>query len=169
MAAFSVMTFRLGTLVDDVKLFAGFEANCLAGCDGDFGAGAGIAAYAGFAGLYGEDAEAAEFDAVALDEALLHGFEDGVDCSFCFGPDQSGTFDDTLNEILLDHFCLAVIVRSILFGERLVRVAAEQQPTSRIGSNISLQKRVAGPAFLSFGPFAMVERGRVIVNVGLRS
>ncbi len=107
-------------LVDDVELLAGLEADGFAGCDGDFGAGAWIAAYAGLAGLYGKDAETAEFDAVAFDEALLHGFEDGVDCSFCFGPDQPGTFDDTLNEILLDHFCLAVIVRSIRFGMRLV-------------------------------------------------
>jgi hypothetical protein len=49
------------------------------------------------------------------------------------------------------------------------QAAGEQRPTSPIGTNFSLQKRVAGPAFLSFGPSAMVERGRAIVNVGLSS
>ena len=106
-------------LVDDVEFLAGLETYSLAGRDGDFGAGSRVAAYAGLAGLYSEDAKAAEFDAVALDQALFHRFEDGIDRRFGFGPDEPGTFDDTLNEILLDHFGLADIVQSIRFGMRL--------------------------------------------------
>ena len=94
-------------LVEDVEFLAGLEAHGFAWSDGDFGTGAGIAAYAGLAGLYGEDAEAAEFNAVAFDEALLHGFEDGIDCRLGFCPDQPGTLYNSLNQILLDQLALA--------------------------------------------------------------
>ena len=90
-------------LVDDLEVFAGFEADGFAGGDGDFGSGAGIAADAGFAGLDGEDAEAAELDAIAFDHGLLHGVEDGVDGGFRFGADDAGALDDTLDEILFDQ------------------------------------------------------------------
>jgi hypothetical protein len=90
-----------------VELLAGLEADGFAGGDGDFGAGAGVAAYSGFAGFDGEDTESAEFDAVAFDEALFHSFEDGIDCGFCLGPDEPGTLHDTLNQVLLDHLGLA--------------------------------------------------------------
>lgn len=94
-------------LVEDVEFFAGLEAHGFAWGDGDFGSGAGIAANAGLAWLHGEDAEAAKFNAVALHEALLHGFEDGIDCRLGLGPDQPGTLYDSLNQILLDHLALA--------------------------------------------------------------
>ena len=94
-------------LVEYVEFLAGLEADGLAGCDGDFCSGARVSAYAGFARLYGEDAETTEFDAVAFNEALLHGFEDGIDCRFGLGPDQPGTLYDTLNQILLDQLVLA--------------------------------------------------------------
>ena len=90
-------------LVEDVEVFAGFEADGFAGRDGDFGSGAGVAADACFAGLDGEDAKASELDAVALDQGLLHGVEDGVHGGFGLGAYESGAFDDTLDEILFDH------------------------------------------------------------------
>ena len=91
------------TLLDGVEFLAGLEANGFAGRDGDLGAGPGIAAHTGFAGLDGEDAEAAELDALAFDEAVLHGFEDGIDGRFGLGADEPGPFDHTLNQVLFDH------------------------------------------------------------------
>jgi hypothetical protein len=86
-----------------MELFAGLEADRLAWSDGDFGTCPGIAADAGFTWLYGEDAEAAQLDAVARDESLLHAVEDGVHCGLCFGPWQSGTLNNPLYKILLNH------------------------------------------------------------------
>jgi hypothetical protein len=90
-------------LVHQVELFAGLEADGLAGCDGDLGTGAGIASDAGFAGFYREDAETAQFYTVTLPESGLHGVEDYVDSGFRFGARESCTFDHSLNQILLDH------------------------------------------------------------------
>jgi len=86
-----------------MKLFARLEADCFARSNGDFGACPGIAADAGFTWLDGEDAEAAQFDAVARDEGLLHAVEDGVYCRLCFCPWQSGTLNNPLYKILLNH------------------------------------------------------------------
>ena len=83
-------------LVEQVQFFAGLEADCLAGGDGDLGSGAWIAADAGLAGLDGEDAEATELDAVACDEGLLHALEDCVDRRLCFGSWQSGALNNPL-------------------------------------------------------------------------
>jgi len=94
-------------LVEDVEFFPWLEAHGFAWGDGDFGTGAGIAAYAGLAGLYGEDAETSKFNAVAFHEALLHGFEDCIDSRLGLGPDEPGTLYDTLNQILLDQLALA--------------------------------------------------------------
>jgi dCTP deaminase len=92
-----------GGLIEDLEVFARFEADGLSGGDADFRAGARVASDACLPGLDGEDAEATEFDTVSFDEALLHGFEDGVDGGFCLGADQSCSFDDSLNEILFDQ------------------------------------------------------------------
>ena len=54
-----------------MEFFAGFEADGFAGGDADFFAGAWVAADAGLAGFDAEDAEAAEFDALAAAESLL--------------------------------------------------------------------------------------------------
>jgi hypothetical protein len=86
-----------------MELFAGLEANCFAWSNGDFGACPGIAADAGFTWLDGEDTEAAQFNAVARDEGLLHAVEDGVYGRLCFGPWQSGTLNNPLYKILLNH------------------------------------------------------------------
>ena len=86
-----------------MELFAGLEANCLAWSNGDFGARPGIAADAGFAWLDGKNTEAAQFDAVARDEGLLHAVEDGVYRRLCFGSWQSGTLNNPLYKILLNH------------------------------------------------------------------
>jgi hypothetical protein len=87
-----------------MKFLAGLEADRLAGCDGHLGTGARVSSHASLAGLDGEDAEAAELDAITFYQALLHGFEDGVHGCFSLGANQSGTFYYSLNQILFDHF-----------------------------------------------------------------
>jgi hypothetical protein len=87
-----------------VQLFTGLEANGLAGGNGDFRAGAGIASHAGLAGLYGEDAEAAQFNAVSLAKSLFHGLEDGIDSGFRLDAWKSGALNYSLDEVLLDQW-----------------------------------------------------------------
>ena len=86
-----------------MEFFTGLEANCLAGGDRDFSAGAGIATDPGLSRLDGEDTEASQFDAIALHQRSLHAFEDGVNSRFGFGAWQSGAFDNPLYQVLLNH------------------------------------------------------------------
>ena len=86
-----------------MELFAGLEANCFAWSNCDLGTCPGIAADAGFAWFDGEDTEAPQFDAVTRDESLLHAVEDGVYGRLCFGSGQSGTLNNPLYKILLNH------------------------------------------------------------------
>jgi hypothetical protein len=86
-----------------MELFAGLEANRFAWRDGDFGSGARIAPDAGFAWLDGKYAKAAEFDAVACDEGLLHAVEDCVNGRLCLGSWQPGAFNNPLYKVLLNH------------------------------------------------------------------
>ena len=97
------MKWRSSELVEQMKLFAGLEANCFAWSNRHFGTCPGIAADAGFAWLNGEDTETSQFDAVARDEGLLHAVEDSVYCRLGFGPWQSGTLNNPLYKILLNH------------------------------------------------------------------
>jgi len=90
-------------LVQQVQLLAWLEADGFSWRDADLGAGSGIAPDAGLAGFDGENAEAAEFDSVAGYQRLFHALEDGIHGSFCLGPRKPGTFDDALDEILLDQ------------------------------------------------------------------
>jgi hypothetical protein len=86
-----------------VEVFSGFEADGFTWSDGDFGTGARVASDACFAGLNGEDTESSQLDSVSLGERLLHGLEDRVDGCFGLGPDEPGSFDDALDEILFDQ------------------------------------------------------------------
>src|SRR5256886_4510719 len=69
-------------------------------------AGAGIAADAGLARLHTEDAEAAEFDALAAAESLLQRFEDGLDGLLGFGAADVRLSDDSVYDIQLNHAIL---------------------------------------------------------------
>jgi len=84
-------------LVENLEVFAWLEADGFAGGDGDLGASARVAADAGFARLYGEDAEAAELDAVAVAEGFLHGFKDGIDGGLRLGTWKAGALDYPLD------------------------------------------------------------------------
>jgi hypothetical protein len=86
-----------------MKFFAGLEANCFAWSNGDFSACPWIAANASFTWFYGEDPEAAQLDAVARDEGLLHAVKNSVNRRLCFGSWQSGTLNNPLYKILLNH------------------------------------------------------------------
>jgi hypothetical protein len=86
-----------------MKFFARLESHSLAWSNGDFGARSRVTADAGLAWLDCENAEAAEFDTVSSDEGLLHAFEDRVDRGFCFCPWQSGSLNNPLYKILLNH------------------------------------------------------------------
>jgi hypothetical protein len=86
-----------------MEIFAGLEANGLAGRDADFGTCAGVATDTGLSWFNGEDAEASQLDSVALGKSALHGLKDGIDGRLGFDAREPGAFDDTLNEILLDQ------------------------------------------------------------------
>jgi len=77
---------RVAGLVEEMQLFAWLKADGFAGGDADFGTGAGVATNACFAGLYSEDAKAAQLDAVTLAEGGLHRVEDDIHGSLCLGP-----------------------------------------------------------------------------------
>src|SRR5229473_3820907 len=86
-----------------LEFFAGLEANGFAGRDADLLTGARIAANAGLARLDGEDAEAAELDAFAAAESVLHGLEDGFDRLLCFAAGDAGLLYDGVADIDLYH------------------------------------------------------------------
>jgi hypothetical protein len=86
-----------------VEFFAWFEADCLARRDADLGAGARIAADAGFAGPDAEDAKAAQFDSVTGGESLFQPLEDGIHGGFGLGPGQARSLNHVMDNILLDH------------------------------------------------------------------
>jgi hypothetical protein len=91
-------------LIDELKVFAGLEADGLAGGDAHLGTGARVAADAGLSRLYGEHAKAAQLDAVTVGERGLHGLEDGIDGRLSLDAWKPCAFNDPLNEILLDQW-----------------------------------------------------------------
>ena len=103
-----------------MKLFARLEANCLARGNRNFSTCSGIAANAGFPWFDGKDAEAAQLDAVARDEGLLHAVEDRVHSRLRFGSWQSGTLNNPLYKILLNHLgrrpWAVILLKKILTG-----------------------------------------------------
>jgi hypothetical protein len=96
-------------LGEQMQFFAGLEADCLAGRNGDLCSGSGIAADACLPWLDGKDAKATEFNAIACNQCLFHALEDSVYRSFCFSSWQAGAFNNPLYKILLDHFWAAVL------------------------------------------------------------
>ena len=86
-----------------MQFLAGFEAYSFAGGDADLGAGAGIAADAGFAGTDAEDAKAAQFDALAGCESLFEALEDGVHGSLSLGAGEARAVDYVMDDVLFDQ------------------------------------------------------------------
>ncbi len=97
-----------------MQLFTGLEADCLSRGYGDLCASPWIASDACFAGLYGEDAESAQLNAVAFAKRLFHGFEDSIDGSFRLDAGEPGAFDNSLDEILLDQWVAFLVPKQNL-------------------------------------------------------
>ena len=83
-------------LVEQMKLFAGFEPHCLTRGYGDLGASPRIASDAGLARFDGKHAKTTEFDAVAGDQRLLHALENSIHRSLCFCAWKAGAFNNPL-------------------------------------------------------------------------
>jgi len=93
-----------------LELFARLEADGFARRDANFFAGAGIAPDAGLAGLDAENAESAEFDALAAAERLLERFEDGFNGLFRFGAADICRGYHGVYNVQLDHASLLAVV-----------------------------------------------------------
>lgn len=91
------------SLLELLQLFSGFEADGLARGDGDFSAGAGVAADAGFAGPDVKDSKSPEFDAFAVGESLFHGLKDGFDGHFGLRFGDASPVYHFVNNVQLDH------------------------------------------------------------------
>ena len=89
--------------VDQMQLFAGLEAHSFARSDGDFRAGAGIAADAGLARPHVEHAKAAQLDAFPSRQRLFQALKDGVDCGLRLVAGKAGPFDYPVHDVLLDQ------------------------------------------------------------------
>src|SRR4051812_46491347 len=96
-------TLRKFSSVDGLQFFAGLEANGLAGRNADLCASARVTPNASFAWTHVEDAEAAEFNAVAFRERFFHRLEDGLNghLGFCLG--DAGLCHHFVDDIELDH------------------------------------------------------------------
>ena len=90
-------------LINRLQFLAGFEADGYARRNGNFGAGARIASDAGLARAHVEDAEAAQFNAVAGRERLLHALKDGFDGQLRFGLGDPGAVDHFIDDVELNH------------------------------------------------------------------
>src|SRR5450432_1502733 len=112
-------------LLQRLQLLARLEADRLAGRDGNLGAGTRVAADAGLTGLYVEDAEAAQFNAVALFQRFLHGFKDRFHCHFGLSFGDAGPVHDLVDDVQLDQ-------NSLLAPARGVSGSPISQPHDRI-------------------------------------
>lgn len=93
-------------LLKRLEFLAGLEAHGFAGRDGDFCARTRIAADAGFTGFHGKDAEAAEFDPVAMFQSPFHFFKHGLHGHFGLGLGDTGLVDHFVDDIELDQTIL---------------------------------------------------------------
>jgi hypothetical protein len=95
-----------GGVFQALKLLAGFEANGLSRRDADFFPGTRVAADASFARLNAEDAEFAEFDALAAAQCVFERFEDGLDSLFRLGATDVGLGHHRIYDVELNHTIL---------------------------------------------------------------
>jgi len=97
-----------GGVLKSLQFFSGLEPHGLSWGNTDFFAGAGIAADAGLTGLHAEDAELAEFDALAAAHGVLQGLKDGLHGLFRFGAADVGLRYDSIYDVQLNHTDLPV-------------------------------------------------------------
>src|SRR5271169_6883243 len=96
-------------LLDRLQFLARFKADRFAGRYVDLRAGARVASDAGLARPHGEDAEAAQFDAIAPRQRLLHALKYGFNGGFGLGFGDSGFGDNFVDQIQFDHKWLRYI------------------------------------------------------------
>src|SRR5277367_3864211 len=90
---------RRGRRRERLKFFARLEANGFARRDANLLPSARISSDAGFAGLHVEDAEAAQLDAFAAAESVLHRFEYGFHGLLSLGARDVGFLNDCVDDI----------------------------------------------------------------------
>src|ERR1035438_9186263 len=98
-------------LLDRLQFLARLKANRFAGGNIDLGAGARVASNAGLARPHGEDAEAAQLDAIAARQRLLHALKYGFHRGFGLGLGDTGLGDDFVDQIQFDHKWLRYLDR----------------------------------------------------------
>jgi hypothetical protein len=98
-----------------LEFLAGLEADGLTGGDGDLLAGARVAPDAALARLDDEDAEAAQLDALAPRQRLLHRVEEGIDGLLGLHLRDAGAFGHTVHDVEFDH-CLSPPARAAAAG-----------------------------------------------------
>jgi hypothetical protein len=86
-----------------MKLLAWLEAYGFTRRDAHLGAGAGIAANAGFAGADAENAKSAQFDALTGGQGLLEALENGIHRSLRLGAGKAGALDNMMDDVLLNQ------------------------------------------------------------------
>lgn len=99
-AELQLRTCRPPLSVQQMQFLARLEADRLAGSDGDLGPGPGIAADAGLARTYVENAKPPQLDPVSRRERLLEAFKNGVYRCFRLIPRQPRFVDDMVNDVL---------------------------------------------------------------------
>jgi hypothetical protein len=86
-----------------MKFLPWLKADRFSRSDTYLGAGARIAANAGFACADAENAKSAQFDALTGGQGLLEAFENGIHRSLCLGARKAGALDNMMDDVLLNQ------------------------------------------------------------------
>jgi len=105
---------QLQLLLQRLQILAGLEPHSFSWRDVDLRAGARIAADAGLARFYREDAEATQLNPIVGFECILHAVEDRIDSLFRFGLANTRPFDDLIHKIEFDHWRLRLTILFLL-------------------------------------------------------
>ena len=136
-------------LFEGLQLLAGFEANRLAGRNGDLRPGARIAPDAGLARPYVEDSESPELDALTLAEGALHALEDGFDGHFRFRFGDARPMDHFVDDVQFDQ----VRLLSRKAHDRIRVIGLSSTPIRSRSIRIAAAGLLAGLAMLLISPF----------------
>jgi hypothetical protein len=86
-----------------MKFLAWLEADSFSRSDAYLGAGARIAANAGFTGADAENAKSAQFDALTGGQGLFEALENGIHRSLRLGSREAGALDYMMDDVLLNQ------------------------------------------------------------------
>jgi len=82
-----------------LQFLTGLEAHSLAGWDADFCPRSGVPPDAGLPRFHIENTEATQFNAVALRQGFLHGFEHGLYSHLSFSLGDARAVDDLIDDV----------------------------------------------------------------------